>query len=187
MRGCVRLLFFSLSLFFSLPSPCPQTRRSRRCRAPPEPAGVTLAGTRCRSAMARLQVRTHRCRLPPCLPSPCPSSSHGMGSGGHAGGSAQAAPGVGTGLCPALQRRGWPEGDATPLRASSPAGSLGESGMRGAVSFPGQYLASPWFFPVWAPRCHGFHRSWHRAVLVTALAGDKPGTGRFAGSCVGRS
>lgn len=89
VRGCVRPLFFSLSLFFSLPSPCPQTRRSWRCPAPPEPAGVPLAGTRHR-AMARLQVRARRRRLPPCPPrSP---TSHGTGSGGHAGGSAQALP-----------------------------------------------------------------------------------------------
>lgn len=67
VRGCVQPLFFSLSLFFSLLSPCPQTQRSWQCHAPPEPAGVTLAGTRRRHrrAMARLQVRTRRRRLPP--------------------------------------------------------------------------------------------------------------------------
>lgn len=123
----------------------------------------------------------------PRVSPPCPSSSHGTGSGGHAGGSAQAAPGVGTGLCPALQRRGWPEGDATPLRASSRLGHWGKVGCVERCHSHGQYLASPWVSPEWAPRCHGSHRSWHRAVLVTASAGVKPGTGRFVGSCVGRS
>lgn len=62
VRGCVQPLFFSLSLFFSPPPPCPQSRRSWRCRVPPELAGVTLAGT-----MARLQVWTHHksCSHPP--------------------------------------------------------------------------------------------------------------------------
>lgn len=163
VRGCVRPLFFSLSLFFSLPSPCPQTQRSWRCPAPPEPAGVPLAGTRHR-AMARLQVRARRRRLPLCPPGP--HTNHGTGSGGHAGGSAQALLGWVLVCAPPLQRWGWPEGDATLLRTSR---CSGDSGMHGGVSSPWLGFAVTLGSPAWAPCWHGSRCSWHRAILATAL------------------
>lgn len=135
VRGCVRPLFFSLSLFFSLPSPCPQTRRSRRCRAPPEPAGVTLAGTRRRSAMARLQVRTHRCRLPPCVP-PVSFQQPRHGVGWARWGFGTGCAGGGHRFVPRFAEAGVAGGGCHAAQGIVPAGALGESGMRGAVSFP---------------------------------------------------
>lgn len=60
VRGCVRLLFFSLSFFFSLPAPCPANAAHRELGAD----GVAMAAV----AQVRVWGRTRRClRHPWCL------------------------------------------------------------------------------------------------------------------------
>lgn len=123
--------FSFLFLFFSPPPPCPQARRSWRCRAPPEPPGSPwlLWWPGCRYG--------HTTRAAPTAPSP--PSTHGTGLVGTLGGSTGCA-----GSAPALR---WELICAPCCRTGGGCFAQGELGTRSFMCRCmgwGQHLSKAW-------------------------------------------